>query len=363
MTAYSLLYLGQEAVTCGSADDAMRLYLNVIHLYNNSHIDVIYQAVQILAKCREIMPNYGLAIICLVLYIDIITLDGERQNRLCKRVITNLKMNDHLIDQQIHICKLVVLSPALYFAHGDYVFGQMISASKYFSSRAYQRELLVDIGSLVTAFYYHKYKKLLETKPSLFEDNHGSSNSNTKRVSTSTSTGINIIIPAAVNRPSSSSSSSHSSTSLDENMLSIVSMNVLSTACRLLQLTASNNSDQVLFRRCCELIRMVFMLKPQKPIDLKQLEQPSFDKILRGLAERSRLTNEQARACIMQLIVIFRISTFSMTHFHGEFLRLNGLYLQEKVRLMLEYLDQNEIFSSLIELLPGINSELRIVEN
>ena len=95
------------------------------------------------------------------------------------------------------------------------------------------------------------------------------------------------------------------------------------------------------------------MLKPQKPIDLKQLEQPSFDKVLRGLAERSRLTSEQARACLMQLIVVFRISTFSMTHFHGEFLRLNGSYLQEKVRLVLEYLDQNEVFSSLIELLPG----------
>ena len=55
VTAYSLLYLGQEAVTCGSADDAMRLYLNSIHLYNNSHIDVIYQAAQILAKCRKTM--------------------------------------------------------------------------------------------------------------------------------------------------------------------------------------------------------------------------------------------------------------------------------------------------------------------
>ena len=55
VTAYSLLYLGQEAVTYGKADDAMRLYLNIIHLYNNSHIDVIYQAAQVLAKCRKIM--------------------------------------------------------------------------------------------------------------------------------------------------------------------------------------------------------------------------------------------------------------------------------------------------------------------
>ena len=52
VTAYSLLYLGQEAVSYGSADDAMRLYLNIIHLYNNSHIDVIYQAANLLAKCR-----------------------------------------------------------------------------------------------------------------------------------------------------------------------------------------------------------------------------------------------------------------------------------------------------------------------
>lgn len=284
----------------------------------------------------------------MVLCIDIITLDGERQSRLCKRVSANLVMNDHLLDQQVHICKLVILSPALYFAHGDYIFWQLIYTLKYMGSRAYQRELLVDIGSLVTAFYYHKFKKLLETKPNPLEDRGG-------RVShhsgVSTSTGINIIIPASVNRPSSSSSSHPSSS--EENVLAVVSMTVLSTACRLLQLTASSIPNQLLFRRCCELIQMVFMLKPQKPIDLRQLEQPSFDKILRGLAERSRLTNEQIRNCLMQLIVIFRISKFSMVHFHGEFLRLNGLYLQEKVCLVLEYLDQNEIFSSMIELLPG----------
>ena len=50
--AYSLLYLSQEAVTYRDPENAMRYYLNSIHLHNNCHIDIIYSASKMLADCK-----------------------------------------------------------------------------------------------------------------------------------------------------------------------------------------------------------------------------------------------------------------------------------------------------------------------
>ena len=57
---------------------------------------------------------------------------------------------------------------------------------------------------------------------------------------------------------------------------------------------------------------------------------------------------------IVPLITLFRITVFSLPHFSHTFLEKNISNLQPKIDRMLEFVDHNEIFSSLLELLPGM---------
>lgn len=58
---------------------------------------------------------------------------------------------------------------------------------------------------------------------------------------------------------------------------------------------------------------------------------------------------------IMPLLVSFRISTLSLSHFRLPFMEKNIGNLQAKICRVLDYLGQNCVFASLIELLPGLS--------
>ena len=57
---------------------------------------------------------------------------------------------------------------------------------------------------------------------------------------------------------------------------------------------------------------------------------------------------------IVPLIALFRITAFSLPHFPHTFLEKNIPNLGPKIDRMLEFVGRNEIFSSLLELLPGM---------
>ena len=62
---------------------------------------------------------------------------------------------------------------------------------------------------------------------------------------------------------------------------------------------------------------------------------------------------------VMPLLVSFGISTLSLPHFPLPFLETNAANLQAKICRVLDYLGQNCVFASLIELLPGLSPRLR----
>ena len=57
---------------------------------------------------------------------------------------------------------------------------------------------------------------------------------------------------------------------------------------------------------------------------------------------------------IVPLITLFRITVFSLPHFPHTFLDKNISTLMPKIDRMLEFVGRNDIFGSLLELLPGM---------
>ena len=311
--AYALLFLCQFVKVYQTDDLVTRLYLNIIHLFNNPYLDIIYRASQILSS-----RFYSLVF----LFLGMLKLDSTTQMKLCKRVHMNLLMNDHIVEQQIHIWKLIIQSPEFFYSYGDPLFFQILSSSKSLVLRSYQhRELLVDIISLVAAYYCRRQRDMTKTGDESQRD---------------------------VAHPS------------DERQR-FINLHMLITVCRVLQYSVVAPQEQFLFKRGCELVKTILQLTPRQPLSLEELEKPSSqtEKTLQMLADpTSSQSDDQLYRLIMPFIVSFRISAMSLVYFKNEFLEKNAENLQKKICRVLEYVDRSYVFGSMIELLPGMASSV-----
>ena len=287
--AYALLFICQFVKQYKVDNLVNRLYINIIHLYNNAYLSVVYRASQLLSD-------------------RLLAMDATAQNKLSRRIYMNLQMNDHIIDQQIHIWRLIIQLPEFFYPSGDHLFFQIFSSSKSLILRSGQyRELMIDIISLVASYYYRKQRDSTQKK-------------------------------------------------VDNDMQRTINLHMMITVCRVLQVSVSSPQDQLLFRRSCELAKTILQLTPMQPLSLDDMDRstPNLDAAMKKLSERSGVqTEEQLYKMIMPLIVSFRISAMSLPLFRNAYLEMNAENLKKKICIVLEYMDRGYIYGSLLELIPG----------
>ena len=295
-------------------------------------------------------------------------MDSDRQYRVKARVKMNLFMNEHLYDQQIYICKLIINTPALYMNLGDSFFGQILYCAKSFSLRSFdQREMMINLLSMVTAYYCRRKQKGLtagnpssssssSSSTSLTADgvNRSASMENAKPAENENANPNNENTPSAITSPSQGPSQGPSQ---DAILHRTIIPFLIGTTCRLLQSTASNPREHLLYKRSANLLDMIFQLKPNFILDLESVERlVSLENALRQLTEGTSLNPDQQLQVIYQLAVFFRISRVALSCFHEAFLDkdYHSTRLQNRVCIALQYIERSVVFGSLIDLLPGM---------
>ena len=232
-------------------------------------------------------------------------MDEAGRKKLCARVNANMQMNEHILEEQTHIWKLIIQHADFFFTCGDALFYHILFYARSIAIRSYSnRELLVDVISLVAAFYTRKQKSHVPTSEEYQSQLH-------------------------------------------------INTHMLNTMIKVLLFTAINQQEQLLFKRCCDLVNTVLSLNPQQPINLNDFDRPS---LLAITDPSKRLTSEQVYALSMPIIVSFRITAMSLPYFKVEFIEKNAENLSKRVDCIMNYIQYNYIFCSLIELLPGSRS-------
>ena len=91
-------------------------------------------------------------------------MDEAGRKKLCARVNANMQMNEHILEEQTHIWKLIIQHADFFFTCGDALFYHILFYARSIAIRSYSnRELLVDVISLVAAFYTRKQKSHVPT--------------------------------------------------------------------------------------------------------------------------------------------------------------------------------------------------------
>ena len=291
--AYALLFLCQFLNYQNNKDLTTVLFVNIIHSYNNKNLNIIYRASNLLEKRIFLFISYSYI-------IALLEMEEKDRSQLRSRVLANMQMNEHILDEQIHIWRLIIQHAEFFYSNGDSIFYNILSNSACLSfSSSNHRELYLDIFSLVTAFYLRKQR---EKQP------------------------INIAP-------------------------SVFSHLLITVALDLVYILTLSNQESFLFHRGCELLSSILTLRPQEPFSLDK-----FDSRYQG-DTRNRLNlvkDDNGRKDIMPIIVSFKITVKSLPQFHNRFVEINAENLKNKILQILTSVHYNYVFCSLIELLPGI---------
>ena len=125
----------------------IKLFINIIHLYANRARDVVYRAAALLSARSAALFSSLLAML---------QLDSKNKLVLFARVRQNMLMNEHLIEQQIHIWRLIVQNPEFFFPFRAKIVTHILREMRHLGIRstdAYaNRELSVDMLCLITSF-------------------------------------------------------------------------------------------------------------------------------------------------------------------------------------------------------------------
>ena len=125
----------------------IKLFINIIHLYANRARDVVYRAAALLSARSAALFSLLLAML---------QLDSKNKLVLFARVRQNMLMNEHLIEQQIHIWRLIVQNPEFFFPFRAKIVTHILREMRHLGIRstdAYaNRELSVDMLCLITSF-------------------------------------------------------------------------------------------------------------------------------------------------------------------------------------------------------------------
>ena len=205
-----------------------------------------------------------------------------------------MQMNEHIIDEQTHIWKLIIQHAEFFYEKGDHIFFTILYNFKSLSTRTNEyRELRVDLISLVTSYYARKQ---------------------------------------AANEMVNTSIINH----------------LAMASAQLLLYISRSYQESLLIERSCNLLSRVLSLQSLNPLKLEDIDRSNIN-----LSDLTKITDDQMNQLLMAICCIFKITVKSLARFKGEFVDLNAEYLKKKIPKVIGFIERNYVFNSLIELLPG----------
>lgn len=157
-----------------------------------------------------------------------------------KRVQQNMLMNEHIIEQQIHIWRIIVLIPEFFYPMNESYYFQILTDLRHIGTRSAgafaNRELYLKVLNVITAFAIRsKREGVPATEPSFSETSRGP-----------------------------------------------FIRHITIQACRIVLISSMYPLEQSLCRRGFDLIQTILTLKPHTPLVLKELDDlfPFYNKTL-----------------------------------------------------------------------------------
>ena len=336
LLSWSLFFLCQFINSCQiSSNFTIKIFFNILHLYKNPYSDLIYRAASLLT------PGIDLFISS---FVVLMSFDTKTKETIYTRVRQNMLMNEHILDQQIHIWRLFVLFPEFFYPSHDRFSIQILTELRRIGTRsanAYSnRELYLNLLYLLTAYSIRSKKDC-------------PSNNSPQDTNTDLS-----LIRDCIDK--SSDLPRTESRCVAENTRLIIHTHLTIQACRILLIASMYPAEQSLTKRGFDLLKLILTLTPHIPMKLQEIDDsfPFYNKTLMNYKETegTKLREDQLYQMTMPIVVSFRISAMSLGYFKNEFLEKNAENLQKKICRVLEYVDRGYVFGSMIELLPGISS-------
>ena len=123
---------------------AVRLYVNILHLFENPNQELILKSAKLLKPALH-------------------RLDRDNKKKIFALVRQNMYRNEHILEQQIHIWKLIVLDPEFFYTYRKLLSPDIISGLRHLSilsQNAYsRRELSLNILSVITSYRMREIKE------------------------------------------------------------------------------------------------------------------------------------------------------------------------------------------------------------
>ena len=167
-------------------------------------------------------------------------LDSAVKEAIYKRVQQNMLMNEHIIEQQIHIWRIIVLIPEFFYPMNESYCFQILTDLRHIGTRnanaSANRELYLTVLHVITAFAIRSRREgVVATEPSFNESSRGP-----------------------------------------------VIRHLTIQACRIVLISSMYLLEQSLCRRGFDLIQTILELKPHSPLVLQELDElfPFYNKTL-----------------------------------------------------------------------------------
>lgn len=382
----------------------IKLFINIIHLYANRARDVVYRAAALLSARSAALFSSLLAML---------QLDSKNKLVLFARVRQNMLMNEHLIEQQIHIWRLIVQNPEFFFPFRAKIVTHILREMRHLGIRstdAYaNRELSVDMLCLITSFEIRDEKEkgasatpVTNTPAPNTATNTPATNTTTNTPVTSTpvtntpaTTATNTLTNTVTNTLATNTPASNGVTDTPTDMTNGIVLpglekegdkaelinqetlrllaytQLMNSLCRTVLISCVNPAEQRVCFRGFRLMEVILRRTPRLTLRLDDVDHFThfYDKLLINYPEgspsrrfsslsRPAPSDEKLYCMVMPIIVTFRIAALAIPRFQAEFVEKNAENLQRKIVRTLPYIDHNYIFSAFIELLPGLSLPL-----
>ena len=341
----------------------IKLFINIIHLYANRARDVVYRAAALLSARSAALFSSLLAML---------QLDSKNKLVLFARVRQNMLMNEHLIEQQIHIWRLIVQNPEFFFPFRAKIVTHILREMRHLGIRstdAYaNRELSVDMLCLITSFDIRDEKE--KGAPATPVTNTPATNTPTNTPASNGTTDTTDMTNGIV-LPGLEKEGDKAELISQETLRLLAYTQLMNSLCRTVLISCVNPAEQRVCFRGFRLMEVILRRTPRLTLRLDDVDHFThfYDKLLinypegspsRRLSSLSRPapSDEKLYCMVMPIIVTFRIAALAIPRFQAEFVEKNAENLQRKIVRTLPYIDHNYIFSAFIELLPGLSLPL-----
>lgn len=319
-------------------------------------------------------------------------LDSKNKLVLFARVRQNMLMNEHLIEQQIHIWRLIVQNPEFFFPFRAKIVTHILREMRHLGIRstdAYaNRELSVDMLCLITSFDIRDEKEKGASATPV------TNTPATNTPATNTTTNTPVTSTPATNTPATNTPASNGMTETtdmtngivlpglekegdkaelisQETLRLLAYTQLMNSLCRTVLISCVNPAEQRVCFRGFRLMEVILRRTPRLTLRLDDVDHFThfYDKLLVNYPEgspsrrfsslsRPAPSDEKLYCMVMPIIVTFRIAALAIPRFQAEFVEKNAENLQRKIVRTLPYIDHNYIFSAFIELLPGLSLPL-----